>query len=75
MKKTRSAAAAAPSATVSPAVSNLAAASEQALLYKKLATLRRDVPIAHSFDDLQYDGPDPDLVAFCDRLGFPLSIP
>lgn len=30
----------------------------EVLLYRTLATLRRDVPLPHSFEDLEYRGPD-----------------
>lgn len=42
---------------------------EDALLYKKLATLVRDVPLAESFDDLAFRGvPRPSFEALCERL-------
>jgi 5'-3' exonuclease len=42
-----------------------------ALLYRKLATLRRDVPLAESLDDLRYSGVRSDLmVAFKARTGW-----
>lgn len=48
----------------------LAAHRDAALLYKRLATLRRDVPLAESAADLAWRPPDPDrLRAFCDRIG------
>lgn len=41
-----------------------------ALLYRTLATLRTDVPLAESLDDLGWKGPDrPALAALCERLG------
>ncbi len=45
---------------------------EAALLYRKLATLRRDVPLPHQAEDLRYVGPDhPRLVALAAGLGEP----
>lgn len=37
---------------------NLRAAYDDALLYRRLATLRRDVPLGEALDDLRYRGPD-----------------
>jgi len=49
---------------------NLRAYREEALLYRTLATLRRDVPIDETLDDLRWDGPDlPSLQSLCDELG------
>ncbi len=48
----------------------LTAEREAALLYKKLATLRTDVPLAESFDDLEWRGaPRADYDAFLARIG------
>ena len=45
-----------------------------ALLYKKLATLRIDVPLAETLDQIRWQGPDTsDLQALCDELG--MSVP
>jgi len=41
---------------------SLAAARSDAMLYRELATLRRDVPIAESVDDLAWRGPNLDLL-------------
>ncbi|MEQ1630920.1 MAG: 5'-3' exonuclease H3TH domain-containing protein [Planctomycetota bacterium] len=50
---------------------NLAAARSESLLYRQLATLRTDVPIAAEVDDLVYRGPDRDaLRALCAELEF-----
>ena len=50
---------------------NLEAARPEALLYRTLTTLRRDVPLAESLDDLEWRGADrPRYLALCDRLGF-----
>ncbi|MCA9646994.1 MAG: flap endonuclease [Polyangiaceae bacterium] len=38
--------------------SELEAAREAALLYRRLATLRRDVPLEETLDDLRWKGPD-----------------
>lgn len=49
----------------------LAAHREDALLYRELAVLRRDVPIPDSLDDLEWRGPvRADYEAFCTELGF-----
>jgi 5'-3' exonuclease len=44
-------------------VTNLNERRQDALLYRTLATLRRDVPLGVSVDDLEYRGPDPALFA------------
>ena len=42
---------------------------DAALLYRKLATLRRDVPLPESLDDLRYRGARrPELEALCEEL-------
>jgi len=42
---------------------------EAALLYRRLATLRRDVPLGESLDDLRYRGADRDkLTAVCEEV-------
>jgi 5'-3' exonuclease len=49
----------------------LAAHRTEAQLYKRLATLRRDVPISERLDDLAWQGvPRPRFEALCARLGF-----
>jgi len=49
----------------------LASHSTEALLYKKLATLRRDVPLLVQLDDLAWRGiPRPEFEAWCEELGF-----
>lgn len=49
---------------------NLAAQQEKALLYRKLATLRQDVPLAECLDDLEYRGaPRAELAELCAELG------
>jgi 5'-3' exonuclease len=47
----------------------LNAAREQAKLYERLATLRTDVPLAESLDDLAYRGPTAELAPLCAELG------
>ncbi len=52
--------------------SSLREARADALLYKRLATLRRDCPIPCSVDELAWRGPDhAALAALCDELGLP----
>jgi 5'-3' exonuclease len=47
---------------------------DAALLYRTLATLRRDCPIACDLDALAWRGPDrPALAALCDELGLPVD--
>lgn len=41
---------------------------EQALLFRKLATIRLDVPVFESVDELEYQGPTPAFAAIKDRL-------
>jgi 5'-3' exonuclease len=49
----------------------LAARREDASLFKTLATLRRDVPLAEHLDDLRWQGvPRQRYEALCTRLGF-----
>ncbi|MCR9244783.1 MAG: flap endonuclease [bacterium] len=48
---------------------NLFSAYDDALLYRRLATLRLDVPLVESLDDLQWRGIDePALQELCDEL-------
>ncbi len=42
---------------------------EEALLYRRLATLRRDVPLKEKFDDLQWRGARDRLKELCRALG------
>jgi 5'-3' exonuclease len=44
---------------------------ENALLYRDLATLRLDVPVFESVDDLKWSGPGPGFDKFCERLQSP----
>lgn len=49
---------------------NLRAQRQDAMLYRDLAVLRTDVPLAESLDDLAWKGPDmPALKALCAELG------
>jgi 5'-3' exonuclease len=43
---------------------------DEALLYKRLATLRLDVPLRESLADLEWRGARRDLREFCARIGF-----
>ncbi len=47
----------------------LAAQHEDALLYRRLATLRRDVPLAETLDDLAWRGARPTFHQLCADLG------
>lgn len=48
---------------------NLAQHHAEALLFRDLATLRQDVPLAERVDDLEWRGADARLVEVCERLG------
>jgi 5'-3' exonuclease len=48
---------------------NLKSHREQAILYRRLATLRPDVPIEQSIDDLEWRGAQPRLKKLCEELG------
>jgi len=43
---------------------------QDAELYRKLATLRTDVPLQEGLDDLHWTGPTDDLAPLCEELGF-----
>ena len=43
---------------------------QDAVLYRKLATLRTDVPLTEGLEDLQWAGPTDDLAPLCKELGF-----
>ena len=49
----------------------LAAHRDEALLFRELATLRRDLPLFETVDDLQWAGPSPDFFDFCARVNAP----
>lgn len=44
---------------------------DEALLFRRLATLRLDVPVFESVDDLAWRGPRPEFEEFCRRLSAP----
>jgi len=48
---------------------NLAERRDDAELYRTLATLRRDVPLGESLDELEWRGPRPGLDELCLELG------
>jgi 5'-3' exonuclease len=48
---------------------NLTEQRQQVLLYRRLTTLRRDVPIQESAEDLRWRGPREGFDAFCAGLG------
>ena len=48
---------------------------DEALLYKRLATLREDVPLTESLEELEWRGARPELRDFCARIGFDQLIP
>ena len=57
---------------------NLSQRREEALLYKKLATVREDVPLQEKLADLKWQGAHKRLMKFCHDLGdekIPLRIP
>jgi 5'-3' exonuclease len=51
--------------------SALAERREDALLYRHLATLRRDVPLAETLPELEWRGARPELRAVCASIGAP----
>lgn len=48
---------------------NLSTRREEALLYRKLATLREDVPFKEKLGDLEWKGARPQFKGFCHKLG------
>jgi 5'-3' exonuclease len=54
-----------------PLAESLFSAWDEALLFRKLATLRLDVPVFETVDDLRWMGPQPNFEAFCNRLKAP----
>jgi 5'-3' exonuclease len=48
----------------------LAERRDEALLYKRLATLRSDVPLRESLEDLEWRGARKELRDLCKRIGF-----
>ena len=49
---------------------SLAEHRDEARLYKRLATLRTDVPLAESLDDLQWHGPRAELAELCREIDY-----
>ena len=49
---------------------SLAEHRDAAILYRTLATLRTDVPIKESLEDLRWQGPTAELGPFCQEIGF-----
>ena len=47
----------------------MAGQREEALLYRKLATLRQDVPLKEKLGDLEWKGAHGQLKEFCHELG------
>ncbi|HZQ94797.1 MAG TPA: 5'-3' exonuclease H3TH domain-containing protein [Candidatus Sulfotelmatobacter sp.] len=54
-----------------PLAESLSAAWKDALLFRTLATLRRDVPVFDSIHDLLWKGPKPEFEAYAQRLKAP----
>lgn len=48
---------------------NLRNQTEEAYLYRELATLRHDVPLAQTIAELEWHGPREDFKQFCEALG------
>ena len=48
----------------------LAERRDEVLLYKRLATLREDVPLGESLEALEWRGARPELRDFCRRIGY-----
>jgi 5'-3' exonuclease len=51
-----------------PLAEALFSAWDDAVLFRKLATLRLDVPVFDNVDDLRWKGPRPEFEAFCQRM-------
>jgi 5'-3' exonuclease len=49
----------------------LFAQRDNARLFRLLATLRSDVPVLASVDELEWSGPPPEFTEYCERLGIP----
>jgi len=49
----------------------LAERRQDAMLYRQLATLRTDVPLGTTLDDLRWRGPRPEFADFCREIGAP----
>ena len=50
---------------------SLFGAWNEAILFRTLATLRLDVPVFDSVDDLRWKRPRPDFVEYCSRMNMP----
>ena len=50
-------------------IESLAQRRDEALLYRRLATLRDDVPLREALDDLEWRGATADLDTLCSELG------
>jgi 5'-3' exonuclease len=50
-------------------VDKFTAHRQQAFLYRRLTTLRTDVPLTESLDDLRWKGPREEFESFCRALG------
>jgi 5'-3' exonuclease len=48
---------------------------DQALLFKKLATLRTDAPLFRRVDELRWRGPSSEFAAWAQRMGSPRLVP
>jgi 5'-3' exonuclease len=58
-----------PGARATRLAENLATHKEEVLLYRRLATLRRDVPLKQGLHDLEWGGAQPRLTQLCAQLG------
>jgi 5'-3' exonuclease len=56
---------------VRPLAEALFGAWDEALLFRTLATLRLDVPVFDSVDDLRWKGPRPEFEAYCVAMKAP----
>jgi 5'-3' exonuclease len=57
-----------------PLAESLFAHWDDALLFRTLATLRRDVPVFDSVDDLRWTGPRPAFEEYCQRMKAPVLL-
>ena len=48
---------------------------DQALLFKRLATLKTDAPLFQDVDELRWRGPTPEFAAFAEKIGDPKLLP
>ena len=49
---------------------SLRSGRDDAMLYRRLATLRTDVPLQETLEDLRWSGPTEDLAPLCEEIGF-----